>query len=474
MRVLKPVTPTPEQLLILEADTFSQTIVRGAAGSGKTTSAAHRARKVLAGVAAQRRIDGDHSPIRMLVLTFNRTLKGYIEEFITDGAAGFPNAELTVDTFAGWACNIAGYHKVIKRSPRSAWVSTKWGQVAPASRMSSRLIEGEIDFILGRYGRANRSAYIKCSRAGRGSPSIAETTRQTILDGVVTPYLDMLDVGQMVDWNDFAQFVLALGPQERYDIVVADEVQDFGVQQIRAILSKMKQRSSITFVIDSGQSIYPQVLDWEEAGVDESSAAVFKFNLKNNYRNTAQIAEFVQPLLQGMALTADGTIPDFRNCRNEEIGRTPELWDGKFGQQVARAVREILGFPPDETVGILTMWGDTRAEIATQLDAARIPLITLTRNKEWPRGPEVVASSTLHSAKGLEFDHVFVLGFDNDFLTAYGSEADATAYLEQRRLLAMAITRAKKSVFIGYRGRKKSTILDLLDPARFIFRDLEA
>jgi DNA helicase IV len=80
VKYFKKVDPTPEQVKNIEGPVYGLTIVRGAAGSGKTTSAALRLRKVIAGVVADREASGDDSPMQVLVLTFNRTLKGYVEQ----------------------------------------------------------------------------------------------------------------------------------------------------------------------------------------------------------------------------------------------------------------------------------------------------------------------------------------------------------------------------------------------------------
>ena len=95
-----------------------------------------------------------------------------------------------------------------------------------------------------------------------------------------------------------------------------------------------------------------------------------------------------------------------------------------------------------------------------------IPHCELTRQSIWPSGSEQVGLSTIHSAKGLEFDHVLIPGL-NQQVTPHGDgEGDAT--LDQlRRLLAMAVGRARASVMVGYKPGEGSTLIGLLDPATY-------
>jgi DNA helicase IV len=76
MRPLVEVRPTPEQLAIISRNRPGTELIRGAAGSGKTTTAFLSLRS-LAGMFASRRLrQADSSPIRILALTYNRTLRG--------------------------------------------------------------------------------------------------------------------------------------------------------------------------------------------------------------------------------------------------------------------------------------------------------------------------------------------------------------------------------------------------------------
>lgn len=63
-------------------------------------------------------------------------------------------------------------------------------------------------------------------------------------------------------------------------------------------------------------------------------------------------------------------------------------------------------------------------------------------------GDDRVVLMTMHAAKGLEFDTVFVIGVEEDVFPAARSAADPEEIEEERRLAYVAYTRAKRMLFI--------------------------
>ncbi len=59
-----------------------------------------------------------------------------------------------------------------------------------------------------------------------------------------------------------------------------------------------------------------------------------------------------------------------------------------------------------------------------------------------------VVLMTMHSAKGLEFERVFIVGAEESIFPSYRSLADAFELEEERRLCYVAITRAKKKLYV--------------------------
>ena len=113
MRTLQSIDPTPEQLVILGDVAAGFRLIRGAAGSGKTTAALLRIRQLCASRISRKARLGLAEPVRVLVLTFNRTLKGYITQLATEQVTASSDLHLTVETFAAWALNIIGPRRFI-------------------------------------------------------------------------------------------------------------------------------------------------------------------------------------------------------------------------------------------------------------------------------------------------------------------------------------------------------------------------
>jgi DNA helicase-2/ATP-dependent DNA helicase PcrA len=69
---------------------------------------------------------------------------------------------------------------------------------------------------------------------------------------------------------------------------------------------------------------------------------------------------------------------------------------------------------------------------------------------DWNDSTERVNLMTLHNAKGLEFDVVFITGFEDGLIPHYKSQQDPKQYEEERRLLYVGITRARKLLHMTY------------------------
>jgi DNA helicase-2/ATP-dependent DNA helicase PcrA len=154
------------------------------------------------------------------------------------------------------------------------------------------------------------------------------------------------------------------------------------------------------------------------------------------------------------------------------------------------------GLPPAEMMdmiikdsGLKDMWIQQKAkdpkaegrvenlnELVTSLGAyesleAFLEHVSLVMDMEQAQGTDAITIMTLHGAKGLEFDTVFLPGWEEDIFPHRRALEDngSAALEEERRLAYVGITRAKREAYIsyaGYRtiyGQSQSTI-----PSRFL------
>ena len=85
---------------------------------------------------------------------------------------------------------------------------------------------------------------------------------------------------------------------------------------------------------------------------------------------------------------------------------------------------------------------------------------------------EKVTLMTVHSAKGLEFDTVFVVGLEENLFPSQMGSGSLREMEEERRLFYVAITRAKTHCFLTYaKSRYRYGKMEFGNPSRFL-RDI--
>lgn len=459
--------PTAEQHTVIDDPTPGYWLIRGAAGSGKTTTALLRLKFLVRFWRERRKELGIEDPVRVLVLTFNRTLRGYIESLAEQQIALGADVSLEVETFAHWAVNLVN-RPVVDQNRRTAKIASLAGE-AGGFPWDTRFLVGEIDYVLGRFLPAQLELYLDLERTGRGqAPRVDRVTRQRLLDDVIRPCGAWKAAEGLWDWNDFAVALATeqIGPA--YNAVVVDEAQDYSANQIRAVVNHLAEDHVTTFIRDSAQRIYPNSFTWKDVGITIPNVQNKKLEI--NYRNTRQIAAFARPLLDGVEIAEDSALPDFTGCVRD--GPPPFVVRGRYLAQLDWAIGYLRSgqVGADETVAFLHPVGWFR-DLKPRLNAEGLPWAEITRRSEWPDGPEQIVLSTMYAAKGLEFDHVIAIGYNKE-VVQHGDEPHDALLEEQRRLLAMSIGRGRKSVAVGFREEDASPLIDFLDPSTYTAIDL--
>lgn len=143
----------------------------------------------------------------------------------------------------------------------------------------------------------------------------------------------------------------------------------------------------------------------------------------------------------------------------EELRRSEK--SAEAGEQRLRMLRELVA-ALDRDAG---PEGDPAERLARYLAS-----VTLDAEREAEARPagEAVTLITMHSCKGLEFPHVFIVGLEEGLLPHARAKEEGTLD-EERRLFYVAITRARQSLRLGHCiARRKYGQLTPSHPSRFL------
>ncbi len=149
-------------------------------------------------------------------------------------------------------------------------------------------------------------------------------------------------------------------------------------------------------------------------------------------------------LIEGLArLLEDGlSLPEFYDQLLERTGYVEMLQKKDTEENKSRLenVREL------------------KSSILAYMENAEIPTLAgfleeialYTDIEEYNAGDDAVVMMTMHSSKGLEFPHVFLVGFEDGLFPGMRAIGDQEEMEEERRLAYVAITRAKETLTISH------------------------
>ncbi len=101
---------------------------------------------------------------------------------------------------------------------------------------------------------------------------------------------------------------------------------------------------------------------------------------------------------------------------------------------------------------------ELKSSIHSYVENAEVPTLSgfleeialYTDLEQYNESDDAVVMMTMHSAKGLEFPHVFLVGFEDGLFPGMRAIGDSEEMEEERRLCYVAITRAKKTLTISH------------------------
>lgn len=121
-----------------------------------------------------------------------------------------------------------------------------------------------------------------------------------------------------------------------------------------------------------------------------------------------------------------------------------------------------------ELMNALGIFSKENAKVTLQLDTF-LENISLMNHEEEKEIQEKVRLMTIHAAKGLEFNYVYIVGVEEGLFPSRATLSSQEMLEEERRLFYVALTRAKKQVFCSYvEQRYRFGKLNQGVPSRFL------
>jgi DNA helicase-2/ATP-dependent DNA helicase PcrA len=111
--------------------------------------------------------------------------------------------------------------------------------------------------------------------------------------------------------------------------------------------------------------------------------------------------------------------------------------------------KDVVGLPVDETAAPLAPDSET-GEIVSPLAAFLTHAALEAGDNQAQAGQDAIQLMTVHSAKGLEFDAVFITGLEEGLFPHENSMSDHDGLEEERRLMYVAITRARARLYLSF------------------------
>lgn len=462
---------TREQFQVISRPDAGVVLLRGRAGSGKTTVALHRIAWMH--FKDPKRFRGD----RMLVVMFNKALQTYISRVLPElGVPGVP-----VETFHGWAL----------RQLRQGGIQLEWrGEASPAvARLKrhpamAKLIEASLDALAEKsaawvgeqtddkagWAATNGAGFAKIRAFRKGAPGWWNRLRPRLLDHVKDLWGLFADEdlckrilpaslhsvlpaarknqqrcaeARCLDWED-AALLLRIGQLKHkrdpaiecswagiYSHVMIDEAQDLSTVEIEALLDAADAGRSVTVAGDPAQKILSDAqFEGFEALLSRLSGQVeVRLDaLQVGHRSTRPIME--------LALRALGTAPSADPAVIAARDGQPVAW--VQADDVAGILKAFREARPRALVAVLARGKSTADQWARRLTAEGVADVRRASRADFSFQPGVVVSN-VHQVKGLEFDGVVLLS---------PAEFPET----ERQLLHVAITRAADHLWVVGQG----------------------
>jgi len=474
----------PDQHAIVRRRYEGPARVRGAAGTGKTVVALHRAAEL-----ARRFHSEEQNELPILFTTFINSLPPVFESLygrLPTSHEGNEIEFINIDKLARRIVTESGRTVQTKPPEINAAFASAFKQiidpVSPLGKaaLTKDYLKTEISSVIKGRGVVSLEEYLVLERTGRRVP-FSSAMRQQVWE-LREAWDEGMSTRETFDFSDvmiMARDLVVSGEGPRYRAAVIDESQDLtlvGLQLVRGLTQTeqgVDKADGLLLVGDGGQRIYPGGFTLRQAGLQIAGRSTV---LRANYRNTAEIFS------AALAVTGDSVVEDLDESdvyKRGDVDVSAKRGEGARPmliecageddetQWIMERIQELIqsGAARFGDIGLFTHKNREAKRWLDVLSAAQIPRADLSRSGG--ALTDEVKVGTYHRAKGLEFKAVFLPGVNQGFPRPRDYGQDEQEYDEQRTLavsqLYVAMTRARDALFITTSGTPSDMLLGALE-----------
>lgn len=469
----------PEQEKLRDGITNGPTLVKGGPGTGKSTLALYQVQKLY-----------NLGCKSILFTTYTNALVNYSEQLLTQLLGKSPKEcgvdVLTVDSLT--------YHYYKQRygeanfaKPEQALnyletalhstqipaknVFDRQVQLQTLQRLGISYLLEEILDVIEAWGISSLEEYLATNRQGRGVP-LRSQTREAIW-AVYQTWRQRMAQNRLITWQQLRrlalEYVLTL-PQKPYEAILIDEAQDLSPVALRFLLALVPSFTKVYLTADASQSLYQRGFSWKQVHTDLKVSGR-TLTLRRNYRNTQQIVTACANILEE---TGAGDDECLQILSSPYQGNLPTLLLADSTDKQVQAIGEF--FTAAAKQFRLTIYGgavlcpnyQVGQDIARRLTKCGWEAVFVS-GKEINLNARKIKVLTLHSAKGLEFPFVAVVGLQEGMLPRINANVPqdevAATLNEQRRLFYVGCTRAMRALTVVGSKKSPSQFLNSLSPS---------
>lgn len=460
----------PMQRKIVQMNANGPVRVLGGAGTGKTVVAMHRAKWLAEQVFTQ------PSDI-ILFTTFTKNLAADIRENLKRICTLEQIKRIEVVHIDGWVADFLrrrSYHYTyVSPNEREDLFDEAVMVYEGQDAFSKQFFIDEWDQVVQQQGITTLKGYLRSNRVGRGR-SLKVDQRKTIWP-IFEEYRSRLDERMRFEFPDAARSVMRIIDESPdllpYRSVVVDEAQDLDAVTFRLIRSISNNRidneqNELFITGDAHQRIYGKKIVLSQCGIEIRGRSR---RLRINYRTPEEIRTWALGILGNSTFDdLDGGTDSLKGYHSLLHGAKPEICQfGSFGEEITGIQEHIQSLlvsgEEPESICIVLRTNELVQRCQGALEASGLQLYQIKTSDE--RSETGVRIATMHRVKGLEFNHVIcagvndgILPYEPAFAAQDNREAKIGFELQERSLLFVAVTRARRTVVVTFFGNPSSVI----------------